>query len=136
MQLNPYLTFNGNCEEAFKFYAQALGGKILAMMSYAEMPGEKPAPEMSKRIMHARMTVGDTLLMASDCHSGEDVEMKGVMIALNVPDPKEADRVFQALAKDGKVQMDIQETFWAHRFGMLADRFGTPWMINCEKAPA
>ena len=135
MQLNPYLTFNGQCEAAFKFYERVLGGKIEAMMTFGSSPmAEQTSPEWRNKIMHARMTVGDQVLMASDAPPDRHEAMKGIMVTLGIDDPKEAERIFRALADKGTVQMPIQETFWAARFGMLTDQFGTPWMINCEKA--
>ncbi len=134
MQLNPYLMFPGTCEEAFEFYAQTLGGQIVAMMTAEGTPMEaQTPPEWKKKIMHARMTVGDKVLMGSDCPPQQYEAMKGFSVTLSVDDPVEADRVFTALSTGANVSMPIQETFWAKRFGMLTDRFGTPWMINCEK---
>jgi PhnB protein len=134
MQLNPYLTFNGRCEAAFKFYEKVLAGKIEAMMTYGSSPmAEQTSPEWRNKIMHARLSVGDKMLMASDAPPDRYEAMKGIMVTLGIDDPSEADRVFNALSEKGTVQMPIQETFWARRFGMLVDQFGTPWMINCEK---
>jgi PhnB protein len=135
MQLNPYLTFNGQCEAAFKFYEQCLGGKIVAMLPHAGTPAEEHVPaEWRNKIMHARLTVGDDVLMGSDAPPDRYEGSKGFSVTLGVDNPAEAERVFNALAEKGTVQMPIQETFWAARFGMLVDRFGIPWMINCEKA--
>jgi PhnB protein len=135
MQLNPYLTFDGQCEAAFKFYAKVLGGKIEAMITYGGSPiAEQTQPEWRNKIMHARMTVGDKILMASDAPPDRYEAMKGIMVTLGIDEPGEAERIFHALSEDGTVQMPIQETFWARRFGMLVDQFGTPWMVNCEKA--
>jgi PhnB protein len=134
MQLNPYLIFNGTCEAAFKFYAQCLGGKIEMMMNHGESPmAEQTPPERHKSIMHARMTVGDQVLMGSDGPADYHDEMQGFSVTLGIDTPAEAERVFNALAGGGTVKMSLQKTFWAERFGMLTDRFGTPWMINCEK---
>jgi PhnB protein len=135
MRLNPYLMFDGQCEAAFKFYARALGGTIQAMLRHGESPmAEQTPPELRDKIMHARMTVGEQTLMGSDAPSSMHQPMAGFSVTLGIDDPGEAERVFQALAEGGTVRMGIQETFWARRFGMLVDRFGTPWMINCEKA--
>jgi PhnB protein len=135
MQLNPYLTFNGQCEAAFEFYAKVLGGKIEAMMTYGSSPmAEQTPPGWRNKIMHARLTVGDEMLMASDAPPDRYEAMKGIMVTLGIDDPSEAERVFHVLSENGTVEMPIQETFWARRFGMLVDQFGTPWMINCEKA--
>ena len=134
MQINPYLNFNGNCEAAFKFYAEVLGAKIDAMIPHAGTPAESHTPpEWRDKIMHARISAGNWVLMASDAppnHS--EGTMKGFCVNISVDDPLEADRIFARLSENGKVSMPIQETFWALRFGMLPDQFGTPWMINCE----
>jgi PhnB protein len=134
MQLNPYLFFQGNCKEAFTFYEKVLGGKIIAMMTHGETPAaEHTKPEWQDKIIHARMTFGDQVLMASDAPPEHHRPMQGFSVSLSVEEPAEADRIFDAFSEAGEITMPIQETFWAHRFGMLVDRFGTPWMINCEK---
>ena len=136
MQWNPYLNFNGNCQEAFKYYERVLGGKIIAMMSHADMPAEAQAqtpPEWKNKIMHARLMVGDQVLMGSDAPPDHFEKTQGMSVALQVDDPNDAERIFAALADNGTVRMPIQPTFWAIRFGMLTDRFGIPWMVNCEK---
>jgi PhnB protein len=135
MQLNPYLTFNGNCEAAFKFYAQVLGGKIEAMIPHEGTPAaEHVPPEWRSKIMHARLTAGDKVLMGSDAPPDRYEAMRGFSVTIGLTDTAEAERIFQALAENGTVHMPLQQTFWAARFGMLVDRFGTPWMINCEPA--
>ena len=135
MQLNPYLNFNGQCEAAFKFYEQCLGGKIVAMHTYGDAPAEAHvSPESRHRIMHARLLVGDAVLMGMDGPPEYFEAPQGMFVSLQIDDPAEAERIFHALAEGGAVRMPIGETFWAVRFGMLVDRFGTPWMINCEKA--
>ena len=135
MQLNPYLTFNGQCEAAFKFYEKVLGGKIEAMMPHEGSPmAEHVPPEWRSKIMHARLSVGDKILMGSDAPPDRYEQMKGFSVTLGIDDPHDAERVFHALSENGTVQMPIQKTFWAARFGMLVDQFGTPWMINCEQA--
>jgi PhnB protein len=134
MQLNPYLFFTGNCKEAFTFYEKVLGGKIIAMMTHKETPAaEHTKSEWQDKIIHARMTFGDQVLMASDAPPEHHRPMQGFSVSLTVQEPAEADRIFKAFSEGGHVTMPIEETFWAHRFGMLVDRFGTPWMINCEK---
>ena len=134
MDLNTYLMFDGTCEAAFKFYEKVLGGKIVAMMTYAEMPGSTPMSDNAKkRIMHARLQFGDKLLMASDAPPDRFEAPKGFNVMLGVKDPAEAERLFDALAAGGTIKMPIQGTFWAERFGMLVDQFGVPWMINCDK---
>jgi PhnB protein len=137
MQLNPYLLFNGNCEEAFRFYEKSLGGKIEAMMTHAGTPAEQQVPpEWTKKILHARLTIGGEVLMASDCPPDRYEAPKGFSVSLMVANPSEAERIFKALSENGKITMPMEQTFWAARFGMLIDRFGIPWMINCEPAAA
>ena len=134
MQLNPYLTFSGQCEAAFKFYEKVFGGKIEAMMTFGSSPmAEQTPPEWRNKIMHARMSVGGKTLMASDAPPDRYEAMKGIMVTLGIDDPGEAERIFRALSERATIQMPIQKTFWAERFGMLVDKFGTPWMVNCEK---
>jgi PhnB protein len=135
MQLIPYLNFNGQCQAAFKFYEQCLGGKIIAMTTYGSTPAaDHVSTEMRDRIIHARLLVGDAVLMGSDSPPEYFKEPGGMTVSIQVDDPAEAERIFHALEEGGTVRMPIEETFWAVRFGMLVDRFGTPWMINCEKA--
>jgi PhnB protein len=135
MQLNSYLYFDGQCEEAFNFYAKCLGGKIESMITHEGTPAENHVPaEWRRKIMHARLVVGDQVLMASDAPPGHFHKPQGFSVNIGVNDIAQAERIFHALADQGHVTMPIAETFWAARFGMLVDRFGTPWMINCEKA--
>jgi PhnB protein len=135
MQLNPYLLFNGQCEAAFKFYEKILGGKIEAMIPHEGTPAaEHVPPEWRKKILHARLCVGDEVLMGSDAPPDHYEAMKGFSVTLGIDDPAVAERIFHALAENGTVRMPIEKTFWALRFGMLVDQFGTPWMINCEQA--
>jgi PhnB protein len=134
MRVNPYLFFNGQCEAAFKYYAKCLGAKIEAMMSHEGTPAACQVPsEWAKKIVHARLNLGGTLLMASDAPPGRYEKPQGFSVSLLVDTPQEAERVFNALADNGTVTMPIGETFWAVRFGMLVDQFGIAWMINCEK---
>ena len=137
MQVNSYLNFKGECEAAFKFYEKTLGGKIVMMMTHGESPmaGQVP-PDWQGKIMHARFNVADTFLMGSDAPPDRYRAPQGFYVSITVPTPEDADRVFGALAEKGTVQMPIQKTFWSPRFGMLVDRFGIPWMINCEQAAA
>jgi PhnB protein len=134
MQLNPYLTFNGQCEAAFKFYERCLGGKIEMMLSHGEAPtAEQIAFEWRQKIMHAHLVVGDQVLMGSDAPPAHYEKLQGFSASLGVEDPAEAERIFHALVENGTVRMPLQETFWAVRFGMFVDRFGIPWMINCAR---
>ncbi len=133
MQINPYLFFNGQCEAAFKFYERCLGGKIVNMMTHRGSPAEKDTPpEWLDKILHARLTVGDAVLMASDAPPQHQKEPQGFSVSIQIEDPAEAERIFHALAENGKQTMPISQTFWAKRFGMLVDQFGIPWMVNCE----
>ena len=134
MQINPYLAFNGKCEAAFKFYEKVFGGKIVMMMKYGDSPmADKMPPETKTMVMHARIVVGNEVLMGSDAPPQMYEPMKGMSVTVSIDKPADADRIFGALAENGAVRMPIQETFWAQRFGMLTDQFGTPWMINCER---
>jgi len=135
MQVNPYLFFHGNCEEAFKFYEKALGGKVDAMMTHGGSPMAKHVPpNWQSKIIHARFTIDGQVLMGSDVPPDSYKQPTGFSVSLSVKQAADAERIFQNLAEKGKVEMPLQETFWAVRFGMLVDRFGIPWMINCEKA--
>jgi len=137
MSVNPYILFNGNCEEAFKFYARITGGKIDAMMAHAGTPAESHIPaEWKDKIMHARMTIGGSLLMASDAPPGRYNKPQGFSVSLQVKTPAEGERIFNALADGGKVNMPFQKTFWSPGFGMLVDRYDIPWMINCDETLA
>ena len=135
MQINTYLLFTGQCEEAFKFYEKLLGGKIEAMMTHEGGPAASQVPpEWLKKILHARLAVADQVIMASDAPPGRQAKPQGFSVSVSVDDPAEAERIYNALAEGAAaVTMPIQESFWAKRFGMLTDRFGIPWMINCEK---
>jgi len=136
MDLNPYLAFNGQCEEAFTFYARVLGAKIEMMLNHADSPmAAQTPPEWQKKIMHARLKRDGQTLMGSDAPPGRYEKPSGFFVSVGVKTPEEADRIFGELSKDGAVHMPIQETFWAKRFGMLVDKYGTPWMVNCEKEP-
>ncbi len=133
MQANTYLLFDGCCEEAFKFYETLLGGKIETMMTHAGTPAEKNVPpEWRNKIIHTRMAVGGQLLMASDAPPGHYSKPQGFSVNLTVDKIADAERIFSALSQGGTVGMPLQQTFWATRFGMVTDRFNTPWMINCD----
>ena len=130
-QVDAYLIFDGTCAEAMRFYERTLGGK-LTLMTHAESPiAAQTPPGSANRIMHARLDLDGRLLMASDSMVGQPYEgMKGFSLSLMYPAVADAKRVFDALADGGKVTMPLQKTFWAEAFGMLVDRFGTPWMVN------
>lgn len=133
MKIHAYLMFDGQCEAAFNYYAECLGG-TLEMMRYADSPEEMEVPaEYQQRIMHACLKVDDQLLMASDSLSMHPHEgIKGCSISLQVGNVPEAERLYAALSAGGSVQMELQQTFWATLFAMFTDRFGVSWMINCE----
>jgi PhnB protein len=131
-QLSPHLHFNGQCETAFKFYEECLEGKIEYMMTYAGTPAETYVPaDWRNKIIHATLSVSGGVLMAADVPPDRYQEPKGFAVSLGFKDPADAERIFSALSENGTVQMPIQQTFWAARFGMLVDRFGIPWMSNC-----
>jgi len=135
LRLNPYLTFSGDCEAAFKFYEKCLGGTITFMMPYEGSPVADQVPaEWRNKILHATLAVGDELLQGADVPPQSFQKPQGFSVTIALKDAARAERIFHALAEKGTVEMPLQETFWAARFGMLVDRFGTPWMINCAKA--
>lgn len=132
--IEPYLFFNGRCEEAIEFYRKAIGAEVEMMMRYKESP-EPPKPGMvppgfENKIMHTSFRVGGTTVMASDGCSTEKQNFHGFSLALAVPSEAEADRVFNALANGGQVRMPLAKTFWSPRFGMVADKFGIGWMVS------
>jgi PhnB protein len=135
MKINAYLTFDGQCEQAFKFYENVLGGKIEAIIRFGEMPegGDMPA-ESANNVMHALLTIGENVLMGSDAPAPHFQKAQGVSVAINVDTPEEAERLFADLSKDATTMiLPLTETSWAQRFAMFVDRFGTPWFLNCPK---
>lgn len=136
MELNTYLHFSGNCDEAFKFYERTLGGKIEMRSTYGDSPaGPQSPPAMKDKIIHARIRIGDTVLMGSDTPPDRSSSPQGFSLTLSLKTPEEAERVFKAMSAGGQVHMPMAESFFAHRFGMLADKFGVPWMVICQKTP-
>jgi len=134
-RITPYLSFDGRCREAFTFYAELLRGSIEMMMTHGESPMADQVPaDWRDKIMHARLVIGGMELMGADSPPQYRTPKQGFSVSLGVEPAAEAERVFTALAEGGTVKMPLQPTFWAERFGMVIDRFGTPWMINCEKA--
>ena len=136
--IQPYLFFNGSCEEAVEFYRKALGAEVEMMMRYNESP-EPPPPGMvppgsENKIMHTSFRVGETTVMASDDCTSDKGNFQGFSLSLTVPSKADADRVFAALADGGQVQMPLGKTFWSPRFGMLSDRFGVGWMVSVAPA--
>ena len=130
--LDSYLFFDGTCAEAMRFYERTLGGKIEMSMTYGQAPDSAQCPPGSQdRIMHCSMLIEGRRLMASDTPSGQPAQgMNGFALSLSYPSADEARRVFDALCDGGKAMMPFGKTFWAEGFGMLTDRFGTPWMVG------
>lgn len=133
LKVEPYLYFNGNCEEALAFYGQAIGAKVLFSMRFNESPEPQEAmgipPGFDNKIMHATIQIGSTQLMASDgCEP--DAKPAGFSLALNTPSEEEARKAFEALSQGGQVTMPLMKTFWSPCFGMLTDRFGMSWMVS------
>lgn len=134
MEFTPYLNFNGQCEVAFNFYQRTFGGKLEAMVNHEGTPAAQHVPaEWLKKIMLARLNVNGKVLMGADSQPNGYQTPKGFCVSIQVKEPKEADRIFNKLAEGGEVDLPIQQTFWAVRFGMLRDRYGIPWMINFEQ---
>jgi PhnB protein len=136
--VEPYLFFNGNCEQAVEFYRRALGAEVQMTMRYKDSP-EPPPPGrvpagFENKIMHTSLRIGQTRVMASDGCSTEKPNFGSFSLSLSVPNEAEADRVFGALAEGGQVRMPLAKTFWSPRFGMVQDRFGVGWMISVEPA--
>jgi PhnB protein len=137
MPIEPYLNFDGRCEEAIEFYKKALGAEVVRLMRYSESPEPPPpgrvAPGTENKIMHSTLRIGGSNIMASDGYCKGSAEFKGITLSLPVADEAAADRAFNALSDGGKIHMPLTETFFAKRFGMLSDRFGVPWMIVASK---
>jgi len=132
MQMNAYLSFRGDCEEAFTFYAETLGGKLGEIFRYAGTPlaGQVP-PDWQNKVMHASLAVGDQVLMGGDVAPARYEKPMGFSLSLHMSSTTEAERIFELLAENATNVMPLEKTFWAARFGMLVDRFGIPWLINC-----
>jgi PhnB protein len=133
MEIQPYLFFNGRCEEAVEFYRKALGAEVEMLMRYKECPDSPPPgtlpPGSENKVMHAALRIGGAVVMASDGNCTGQTEFKGFSLSITVPDAATADRFFTALAEGGQVQMPLGKTFFSPRFGMVADRFGVGWMV-------
>ena len=134
MKLATYLLFNGTCADAFRFYEAALGGKGLELMPHRGTPAAEHVPaEWQDKIMHAYLEVGDSVLMASDVPPEHQKAPGGFSVSYHAADEAETERIFTALSEGGTVTMPLEKTFWSRRFGMLVDRFGIPWMVNCTE---
>ena len=133
MLVEPYLFFDGKCEEALEFYQRAIGAEVTALLRWKDSPDPQMAmPGAADKVMHARLRIGDTMVMASDGRCQGTPEFQGFALSLTAADTAEADRLFAALGEGGQVQMPLSETFFSPRFGMVGDRFGVSWMIYVE----
>ncbi|HEY8052302.1 MAG TPA: VOC family protein [Steroidobacteraceae bacterium] len=134
MQPAAHLNFKGNCAEAFKFYADTFGGKIVFSLTYGESPvGGETSDDFRDKIMHARVDFGGQYLLGCDAPHDYFRTPQGISIHAAIEEPQAAERAFKALSEGGAITMPFAETFWAKGFGMCTDRFGIPWMVNCEK---
>jgi PhnB protein len=137
MHVQPYLFFDGRCEEALAFYREALGAEVTMLMRFKESPEPPQMPSVQgEKVMHAAFRVGDTLIMASDGYCAGKPDLRGFSLSLTVPDEASADRAFARLAEGGEVRMPLAGTFFSPRFGMVADRFGVDWMVVTDQGGA
>ena len=133
MQMTTYLSFKGDCEAAFQFYERCLGAQLGPIFRYAGSPMADQAPTgWQDKIMHGSITLGDQTLMGADIAPDQYEEPKGFSLSLQIKSTVDAERIFHDLAEEGRIVMQLEKTFWAERFGMVVDRFGIPWLINCE----
>ena len=138
MTVQPYLNFDGRCDEAVDFYKKALGAEVEILMRFKDCP-EPPQegcemPGNPEKVMHTCLRIGDAVIMASDCNCNGNPEFKGISLSLTARDEAEADRLFGALSEGGKIEMPMMQTFFSPRFGMVADRFGVSWMVHVAPA--
>jgi PhnB protein len=134
MQLSTYLNYGGNCAQAFRFYEQHLGGKISMMMTHGQAPDQSQVPAgWQDAVLHARMTIGGAELLGADIPPDRFQPMRSAYLTLSVDSTPEAERIYALLSENGEIFMKMQETFFAHRFAMLRDRFGTSWMLLHER---
>ena len=133
MQMSAYLSFKGDCEAAFTFYEKHLGAQRGAIFRYGGSPMARGVPDdWSEKVMHGSVTIGGQVLMGGDVEPSQYEAPKGFSLSLQIKNTAEAERIFPTLADGGEVVIPLDKTFWAERFGMVVDRFGVPWMINCE----
>jgi PhnB protein len=133
MQMTTYLSFRGQCEEAFRCYEATLGARVGPIFRYEGTPLASQVPDdWRDKVMHGSLTIGDQVLMAGDVGPERYEEPKGFSLSLQMTDPSQAEAVFDELAKNGRIVVPLEKTFWAARFGMVVDRFGIPWTINCD----
>ena len=131
MKLNVYINYPGHCEQAFRFYEEHLGGRITMLQRHSERPGGPAAADGGDAVLHARIELGDSVVMGADIPNSQP--MRSAYLTLTLPAPEEAERVYALLIEDGEVFMEMEENFFAQRFAMLRDRFGTSWMLLCER---
>jgi PhnB protein len=132
MQIQPYLVFDGRCEEAVEFYRGALGAEVMMLLRYKDMPDPQPGmvpPGSEAKVMHSALRIGETIILVSDGHCQGQANFQGFSLSLTVANEAEADRLFGALADGGEVRMPLAKTFFSPRFGIVADRFGIGWMV-------
>ena len=132
MAIEPYLNFDGRCEEAVEFYKKALGAEVTMFLRMKDSPEKPPGgivPGTENKVMHASFNIGGATVMASDCYSKGQPHFQGITLSLSVKDAAAADKAFNALAEGGQVHMPLTKTFFSPRFGMVADKFGVPWMV-------
>jgi len=135
MKLETYLNYGGNCRQAFEFYAEHLGGRIEMLMTHGEMPGPNGVPpERRNDVLHARMEIGGATLLAADVQPERFQPMRSAYLSLSLDSNEEAERIYALLSEGGQIFMKMEETFFAHRFAMLRDRFGTSWMLMHNRA--
>ena len=133
MEMTPYLSFKGDCEAAFKFYEQSLNAQPGPIFRYSGSPMAEQVPaDWSDKIMHGSLTVGNQVLMGADVAPDQYQEPKGFSLSLQIKSVADAERIFRDLTNGGRVVMPLEKTFWAARFGVVLDRFGIQWLINCE----
>jgi PhnB protein len=133
VNIHPYLSFSGNCEEAFSFYATCLGGTVGDLFRYGGSPmAGEVGPDWQNKVMHGNIVIHGQTLMGADMMGPQYQQPQGFSLSIQLKDTAEAERIFAELSRGGTVQMPIAETFWAARFGACVDRFGTPWTVNCE----
>lgn len=133
LQVTPYLSFKGDCEAAFQFYAQCLGGELGTLFRYGGSPMSSQVPaDWQDKVMHGSLTIGELVLMGADVAPDGYQAQKGFSLSIQIKSTAEAERIFDELRRDGTVVLPLEKTFWAERFGMVVDRFGIPWLINCE----
>lgn len=135
MDINAHLSFDGRCDEALKFYETCIGAKTLFKMTYGESPMKDHVPsDWQDKILHATVEIDGQKVMGADSPPGRYESPRGIVMSISLKEVDQAENIFRQLSEGGTVTMPIQETFWALKFGMLIDKFGIPWMINCERS--